>query len=375
VVRRRFQTWLIEETAPFWRDRGVDEAAGGFHEKLDLERHPIVDEGKRIMVQARQVFTFARLADRVDGAADAARNGLNFLFDHGRHPDGGWRHRVTRDGRPLDDKRDLYDQAFVIFAAAAAMSFRKDARAIADATLEYLEAARRHPAGGYVECVEANGEPAEGPRLQNPHMHLFEALLAMHEASGEAAYLDRAAELFRLARDRFVVDGALREYFSQDLTPADGDAGRIVEPGHHFEWVWLLHRYADMAAVSEARDLAARLYAFACDHGIGAGHGGVIDRVSPTGAVLKPDRRLWAQTEALKAHAACLEATGDKVAVRRLDAQLAVLLRDHLVGEKGAWQEHLDADGINFHGFLPASSLYHVTFAASELDRILTNED
>src|SRR3546814_14289476 len=75
------------------------------------------------------------------------------------------------------------------------------------------------------------------------HMHLLEACLALHEATKETAYLDRAGLLLDLFRDRFLVTGSLREFFTDDLRPAPGDAGRIVEPGHHFEWVWLLHRY------------------------------------------------------------------------------------------------------------------------------------
>src|SRR3546814_13925869 len=65
------------------------------------------------------------------------------------------------------------------------------------------------------------------------HMHLLEACLALHEATKETAYLDRAGLLLDLFRDRFLVTGSLREFFTDDLRPAPGDAGRIVEPGHH----------------------------------------------------------------------------------------------------------------------------------------------
>jgi mannose/cellobiose epimerase-like protein (N-acyl-D-glucosamine 2-epimerase family) len=34
--------WLFEETLPFWAQRGVDRDCGGFHERLDAERRPVV---------------------------------------------------------------------------------------------------------------------------------------------------------------------------------------------------------------------------------------------------------------------------------------------------------------------------------------------
>src|SRR3546814_4749154 len=72
------------------------------------------------MVQARQIYAFshAALLDALDGALAAAEQGFRCLTRHYAHGDGGWRHRVTREGLPLDDRRDLYDQAFVVFALA-----------------------------------------------------------------------------------------------------------------------------------------------------------------------------------------------------------------------------------------------------------------
>jgi mannose-6-phosphate isomerase len=36
----------------------------------------------------------------------------------------------------------------------------------------------------------------------------------------------------------------------------------------------------------------------------------------------------------------------------------------------GAWREHLGPDGTPLVSALPASSLYHITLAAAELDRL-----
>jgi mannose/cellobiose epimerase-like protein (N-acyl-D-glucosamine 2-epimerase family) len=371
----RLREWLVAETLPLWLDKGCDRRDGGFHEKLNFHLTPITDEGKRIMVQARQCYVFAMFADELLEAPNAAASGFNFMLSHGAHPEGGWRHRVARDGSPKDDSRDLYDQAFVLFAAAwmHATFGWEDALSAADDTLEYLDARRVHPSGGYSEKILAGGGLAEGPRRQNPHMHLFEAVLALFDATGDDAYLARAEALFDLARTKFIVDGTLREYFTDGLDPVQGTMGTIVEPGHHMEWVWLLHRYAALTDDSRAVETATGLYTFALDHGYDATSGGLLDEVTSNGAVRRDSRRLWPQTEALKGHLVRLERADGGAAAARVGAGLDSLSRHHLVGGGGNWHEHIRADGTNFYGSLPASSLYHLSFAVAELDRVGQN--
>ena len=327
------------------------------------------------MVQARQCYVFAVFADELPEGPSAAASGFDFMLSHGAHPDGGWRHRVAQDGSPQDESRDLYDQAFALFAAAWMHGAfgREDALPTASVTLDYLDAERAHPSGGYSENILAGGDLGQGPRRQNPHMHLFEAILALFDATGDDAYLGRAEVLFDLARTKFIVDGTLREYFTDELDPVPGEMGTIVEPGHHMEWVWLLHRYAALSGDHRAVETAARLYAFALDHGYDATSGGLLDEVTSTGNVHKDSRRLWPQTEALKGHLARLEHADDGAAAARVDAGLDSLLRHHLVGGGGNWHEHIHADGTNFYKSLPASSLYHLSFAVAELDRLSQN--
>ncbi|MGB0553583.1 MAG: AGE family epimerase/isomerase [Alphaproteobacteria bacterium] len=368
------RNWLVAETLPLWADKGRDRRYGGFHEKLDFRQTPIRDDGKRIMVQARQCFVFALFAGELPDAPNAAASGFDFMLVQGAHPEGGWRHRVAQDGSPQDNSRDLYDQAFALFAAAwmHAVFGREDALSAASATLDYLDAERAHPSGGYSENILAGGALAPGPRRQNPHMHLFEAILVLFDATGDDAYLERAKVLFDLARSKFIVDGTLREYFTDELDPVPGTMGTIVEPGHHMEWVWLLHRYAALTDDRRAIETAARLYTFALDHGYDATSGGLLDEITSTGAVHQDSRRLWPQTEALKGHLARLEHADDSTAAARIDAGLDSLLRHHLVGG-GNWNEHIRADGTNFYGSLPASSLYHLSFVVAELDRVSQN--
>ncbi len=161
---------------------------------------------------------------------EAARHGLAFLMRASRAPDGGWFRVVSVDGATLDNTRDAYDHAFVLFALAWYFRATGDASAIqlADATWQFMKhrlADLRH--GGFFEEFAPGRAQMKLPRRQNPHMHLLEALLALHEATHEKNWLRRAGALVELFKGRFVDPdtGALIEFFGEDWSVARATKG------------------------------------------------------------------------------------------------------------------------------------------------------
>ncbi len=56
-------------------------------------------------------------------------------------------------------------------------------------------------------------------RCQNPHMHLFEALMVCYEHTDDAQWLERASNIFTLFSERFMQDEYLCEFFDNQLAP------------------------------------------------------------------------------------------------------------------------------------------------------------
>ena len=168
--------------------------------------------------------------------------------------------------------------------------------------------------GGYHEHTTEGLMTIPLPRRQNPHMHLVEALLALHATTGDRAWLDRARPVVDLVLDGMIdpETGQLVEFFEADWRPAPGDAGRVREPGHHYEWVWLLLAWRAATGDDRVLEPAERLYRFALagtDDGA-EGPAAPFDAVDPAGRPTADTKRLWCQTEAIKAFARAGRAFG-----------------------------------------------------------------
>ncbi len=382
ITADRIKAWLTEGVLPLWSGAGLDDQAGGFFDNLSLDGAPLEDAPKRLRVQARQVYVFshAHLLGWLPAAGkisplDAAASGFDFMTAHyWRDDPGGFVYSVNRDGGSVTDSRiELYEQAFALFACTWYFRASGDPKAKiwAERILAFIDAHMADSTGGgFFENLSH-----DLPRRQNPHMHLLEALLALHEATGSEDALARARGLVDLFRQKFFHNdsGTLGEFFDATWQPAEGTAGEIVEPGHHYEWTWLLYHYR-AAASDDCEPQAEQLYRFAERHGVdrepGATEGLIFDSLLRRGVDLDDNKRIWGLAEAIKAQTARLEFAGDSAARARLDTLLERLFNCHQLEDTGLWREHLQRDGESLRDTVPATSLYHLFLALTEALRV-----
>jgi mannose/cellobiose epimerase-like protein (N-acyl-D-glucosamine 2-epimerase family) len=367
-VAGQLRRWAIEQGLPLWAEAGFDRQSSRFEERLTMQGVPIKDVPIRLLVQGRQIYSYSLAARRgwYGEARDLATKAFaSMIRDY--HRADGWVSSIHRDGSVADARRDFYSIAFVLLAVGSYVEATGDrsALSVADSTLAFLDVELRAPRGGYLEGIPSRDEP----RRQNPHMHLFEGLLGLWLASKEPRYLARAGAVFELFAARFFQpeSGVLCEYFDDQLNPAAGEAGRIVEPGHHYEWVWLLRRYEQESGQPVQRYVDG-LYGHADRFGYD-GSGMIVDEALIDGSCRLPSHRTWPVTEALKANV--VEAVaGRKQAGDRALALANILLKRFLTRQPpGGWIDRLDEQCHPATDFMPASTLYHVICAIDELDR------
>jgi mannose/cellobiose epimerase-like protein (N-acyl-D-glucosamine 2-epimerase family) len=227
------QHWLLEETLPLWSTVGVDDQFGGFHEALGFDARPLM-KPKRMRTMARQVYAFAVAKQRGwDGPADALiDHGIRFMADKGRtdtrrlgpHAEC---QTVQRRWTPLRTHTTIpvcFWRWRMRICRATPKLLRLGDRNI---RLPRRSISRTSRMTGFIETSDGEGE-----RRSNPHMHLLEAFLAWYAATGDRAYLRRAARIIDLFRSHFfeVDSWTLGEFFDRRWKPAAGEKGHGPSP-------------------------------------------------------------------------------------------------------------------------------------------------
>ncbi|MFT3723062.1 MAG: AGE family epimerase/isomerase [Hyphomonadaceae bacterium] len=362
--------WVFNAAFPLWAERGLDRAHGGYVEQLTPEGQDAAVAFKRTRVTARQIYAFSH-GYMLGFAAgqELAAHGVDFLTSKTWNgPDRGFARKLTREGGPLDPTPDLYDHAFVLFAFAWRYKATGDvtARDWMHRTLDYIETHMR-VAGGEGFWHEL---PVKGWRQQNPHMHLTEACLAAFEATGEARFSSLAKELVGLFSTRFFdpASRTLAEYYTEDLSRAPGEDGRVAEPGHQFEWAWILNSARKLLGTQHAPEIRA-LAAFAEQNGVDPGTGLTFNVLRDDGTPIDRGSRTWTNCERIKAAIALSELDGvDPAPV--ITSSGRVLFMRYLAQSRGLWTDQVDANGRPVAGNAPASTFYHILLAFAEVLRV-----
>lgn len=330
---------------------------------LDWQHNPV---GRvRLLTQCRQLYTLSHASklgyvSGYDAQIQALFNAIVELY----FVEGRWIFSRDDDMAILDTQTDAYALAFVLLSFSHYYLLTKDLRALEyiELTDQFLDQQMRHPNGGYYEAYPLNEQSI---RRQNPHMHLLEGFVAAYHATHDEKYAARITDICQLAEQFFVEPSTntLREFFQSDLS-LDPETGHLVEPGHHFEWVWLLHQTYAITGREQDLALAKQLWQVATEHGM-ADNGGIVNSIDGnTFAVVDGDKRIWPITEYLKA--CCVAEQTDAERQERLTNALEFLEKHYFI-DRGRWIEYLDANNQSKGFPLPGTTGYHIFLGLAEV--------
>jgi mannose/cellobiose epimerase-like protein (N-acyl-D-glucosamine 2-epimerase family) len=361
--------WLVDAAYPLWSGRGIDPRNGGFAEVLSQEgvalAHP-----RRARVHPRQIYAFAqaRTLGWPGDVTGIVSRGMDYFTTHYRRRDGLFRAMANADGAPLDERALLYDQAFALLgyaAAATALDARGEFETRALVLRQIIAARFAADDGSYY-----SEEHSSGHRESNPHMHLLEAYLAWAEIGQDAGWAAGVRSMVDLALSRFIRKdgGAFGESFLATWQPTPGIAGRIIEPGHQFEWAWLLLRCERWHA-RPLRDTALRLIAIGDEFGV---HDGVaVNALEGDFSVKDANARLWPQTERLKAALLAAALTGDQRYWSMAEAAALSWVPYLGTSVPGLWLDVRLPNGEFVDAPAPASTFYHLVGGIVALNQAL----
>ena len=270
-----YKNELLENVLPFWENYSVDWEHGGYFTCLDRQGH-IYDTDKFIWLQNRQVWTFSMLYNQLEPRSDwlqIAKNGADFLAQHGRDSEGNWYFALTQTGQPLIQPYNIFSDCF------AAMAFSQYARASGDVAAQdialqaYHHVLRRqhNPKGKYTKTY-----PGTRP------MKTLAVPMILANLSLEMDWLLDSDQLEQVL-DTTVADvmtvfldlerGLMYEQVAPDGSHIDCFEGRLINPGHGIEAMWFImdiaRRREDIKLIHQALDVVFNILAFGWDQEAG----------------------------------------------------------------------------------------------------------
>ncbi|KDD70035.1 N-acylglucosamine 2-epimerase [Pseudomonas mandelii PD30] len=346
-VQQHFQDVIV----PLWQGPGWNADMALPYEALDAEHQPLPPQRYRAMACARQLYLFSSLIGQVPAAEERAAALFRSLQQHFHDAEhGGWFYSVDPQGAPLDQRKDLYTHAFILFACAHYWDKVREplVESVLNAVLEVVAQRFATGDGLYEACLDRDWSSLESGPLQNPLMHLAEAFLATLSVRKDVAVQDALVELCTAMQKRFIdpQHGVLME---KPLGAVDN----WFEPGHQFEWYFLLES-SSLLRGSTLHTSLERAFAFTEQLGIDQQTGAVramLD-LQPNGSPRDATQRIWAQAEYLRA------------LTLRPDSEPAVLHQLQSLQQRflhaGGWYECRDENGDVTRRDMPSTTPYHL---------------
>jgi mannobiose 2-epimerase len=347
----RIEDDLRQNILPFWIDKVANKEGRSFVGSLtnDLEVDPTVERGA--LLTSRILWTYSAAYTQFGdpdylSMAELAYEDLSLHFQD--QENGGYWWSIAADGSVARDRKQVYGQAFAIYALTEfhVASGKQEALDKAIATYRLVEQHARAPHGGYLEAFSRSWEPIADMRLsevdmnepksQNTHLHVMEAYSRLILVWPDMGLRKALAELVQIMLVKVLNPrtGHLGLFFAEDWKLKSDK----ISYGHDIEAAWLLMRAAESLGepgiVKLIRPLALRIAEATLNEGVDD-DGGVYNQGGPKG-LTDTNKEWWPQAEAVVGFIDTYQHSGEE---RFLEAAyktwnfIELRLIDHLRGE------------------------------------------
>jgi mannobiose 2-epimerase len=347
---------------PFWMNRAVDRKNGGFYGMIDGDLHVDNEVPRTSVVNTRVLWTFSA-ACRLIGSQ--YRETADWAYDYIRHkfwdPEyDGLYWTVDRSGNPVSTRKQIYAQAFGIYALAEYYRATGIAESLALARRLFarIEEYSYDPLfKGYLEARDREWRPLEdmrlsekdlnSPKSMNTHLHVMEAYTNLLRVWRDPSLEAKQAELLELTMDRIVdaSTGHFKLFFDEQWNSLSDH----ISFGHDIEGSWLLVEAADVLGdtglIERARKLAVAMADAVYAQGLDR-DGSLFYEADALGKLVDPKKHWWAQAEAVVGFYNAFQLSGEerfRTASRRSWDYIEAKVVDRVHSE---WHAKLTPGGV-----------------------------
>jgi cellobiose epimerase len=298
----------LKEEIDHWRD-AAELPTGFVQQRIDRQWRPTGQQIATLTSQGRHIFMRARGYDLTRDPAylQSLRQIADFTLANFRDSQyGGLVFSVSPDGKVVDDRKDSYGTAFAIFGLSHAARVTHDERYRKAAFEIWADMKKnlRDQAGFYRLQMTRDFSKQNGTLSQNPMMHLFEALLALYDATGSKEILSEAeahghAMFTKLFQSK---GGYLPEFYDAEWKPLPENQRGHPDLGHQFEWAFLWSQAVERGfPKSDLQSYGERVLSFGMKAAYDTENGGIFSVGDYAGNPVKAPKGLWQQCEFLRA--------------------------------------------------------------------------
>lgn len=371
AIRGRYRS-LLDGVAGFWLSHGIDWEHGGVFSSM-TDSGEILSKDKFIWSQARSVWTFAALYNRIEPKPEflrAAENSARFLLAHGRDEQGRWVYHTDREGGVIEGPISIYSDCFAVYGLAEYYRATKDesALAVARETFDSIRARVREP--GFHEVAPYT--LPEGSKTHGVPMILLGVANEL-ESTAESSELEQlSAKYVAEIMDHFVRPRrkVLLEFLTKQNAELPAPRGTFAMPGHAIESMWFVMHAAWRRKDDELIRRAAEVVRWHLERGWDPEYGGLFLGVDVDGHVpYSPhwDKKLWwPHTEALYATLLAYQWTGEDWCYQWYRKVEEWAWSHFPMAQSGEWYQKLDRQGRPTSEIvaLPVKDPFHLPRAA-----------
>lgn len=317
ITIEQYQQELVTELnhlLQWWSTYTVDKQQGGFYGQVN-HLNQAQPAAKGLVLNARILYTFssAYLLSNKEGDLQLADRAYRYLLDFFHDElNGGFFWSLNPDGTLLDGKKQVYGQAFAIYALSEYFkaTHNQQALELAKTTYQLLEKysydevykgyiEAHDQAWGLIADLRLSEKDQNEKKSMNTHLHVIEAYANLYSVWPSGALKNAIVQLLNNFREH-IVDSKhfhLHLFFAENWKVKSS----LVSFGHDIEAAWLLFEAAeiinDQTQMAYFKQLALKM-ADSAANGLAENGGLLYEYDSVTNHWMK-EYHWWPQAEAM----------------------------------------------------------------------------
>lgn len=282
-LKTEVRSELINNILPFWSTKMVDTENGGFYGQINGQNQVVTKADKGGILNARILWTFssAYLQVKTPLYLEMANRAKAYILDHFfDHENGGTYWNISYDGKPTETKKQIYSQAFFLYAFSEHYRASGDESSLQTA-IDLFRLIERHSfdpiLNGYFEAysrewvlledLRLSDKDANEKKTMNTHLHILEAYTNLYRVWKDDELARQLRNLILIFTQKIVnpktkhLDLFFDEHWNSKV--------EMDSYGHDIEASWLIDEAArmlgDQALLTEVQKTCIQIAEAACD--------------------------------------------------------------------------------------------------------------